>query len=138
MLTSQSKASLTIKNYLGGVYYLTVDETEIRGNDLLLIESKHSTRDLLPSASDIKDGLLKMFLFINLKEILTDGVRYQPCPVLKLTSAKLEGSVASTDAAAVQQQFFATNNFSKKRIVFMESLFAEACVNGFGVAVSGV
>jgi hypothetical protein len=44
------KATLTIKNYLGGFYYFTCDEVEIHGNELYLIEGKHSKeKSSLPS-----------------------------------------------------------------------------------------
>ncbi len=59
-----TKAIITIRNYLGGYYYFTSDEVEIKGNNIFLIEGKHSRTNSLPSLEDIKDGLLKMILFI--------------------------------------------------------------------------
>jgi len=82
------KATLTIKNYLGGFYYFTCDEVEIHGNDLYLIEGKHSKEKKLPSLEDIKDGLLKMILFTNLENVQIEGKNYNPIPILKLTTAK--------------------------------------------------
>jgi len=82
------KATLTIKNYLGGFYYLTCDEVEIHGNDLYLIEGKHSKERGLPSIEDIKDGLLRMILFTNLENVQIEGKNYNPVPILKLTTAK--------------------------------------------------
>jgi len=41
---------------------------------------------LIPSLEDIKDGLLKMILFTNLKELKMQGKEYHPFAVLKLTS----------------------------------------------------
>lgn len=80
------KATLTIKNYLGGHYYLTCDEVEIDKENIYLIEGKHTKRDKLPSLEDIKDGLLKMILFTNLKEVRIDERGYNPIPILKLTT----------------------------------------------------
>lgn len=80
------KATLTIKNYLGGLYYFTCDEVEIHGNDLYLIEGKHSKGKELPSLDDIKDGLLKMIIFTNLKNVHFKGKTYNPVPILKLTT----------------------------------------------------
>lgn len=80
------KATITIKNYLGGYYFFTCDEVEIKNNKIYLIEGKHSKQSLIPSLEDIKDGLLKMILFTNLKEVKKDGIEYQPVAVLKLTS----------------------------------------------------
>ena len=81
-----TKATLTIKNYLGGYYYFTCDEAKLSKNSIYLIEGKHSQGSILPSTEDIKDGLIKMILFSNLKEVKIDGREYTPLPVLKLTS----------------------------------------------------
>ncbi len=80
------KATLTIKNYLGGYYFFTCDEVEIERGTVYLIEGKHSKQSIIPSLEDIKDGLLKMILFTNLKEIKIDEKEYNPVAVLKLTS----------------------------------------------------
>jgi hypothetical protein len=80
-----TKAIITIQNYLGGLYYFTADEVEVRGNNVFLIEGKHSKTNSLPSLEDIKDGLLKMILFTNLEDVKADGEKYKPIAVLKLT-----------------------------------------------------
>ncbi|HOL87496.1 MAG TPA: hypothetical protein PLK32_09085 [Defluviitoga tunisiensis] len=82
---SGTKAIITIQNYLGGFYYFTTDEVEIKGKDVYLIEGKHSKTNSLPSLEDIKDGLLKMILFTNLEDVKADGENYNPIAVLKLT-----------------------------------------------------
>lgn len=79
------KGSITITNYLGGNYYLTLDEVEISDSRIYLIEAKHSRRSMLPSPSDIKDALIKMALFTNLSDVESDGAVYDPMPVMKLT-----------------------------------------------------
>jgi len=61
------KATLTIKNYLGGYYYFTSDEVMTDKQTIYLIEGKHTKTDSLPSLGDIKDGLLKMILFTNFR-----------------------------------------------------------------------
>jgi len=81
------KATLTIKNYLGGYYYFTVDEVDIKKDIIYLIEGKHSKQSLIPSLDDIKDGLVKMILFTNLKKVKIGDGEYSPIAVLKLTSA---------------------------------------------------
>jgi hypothetical protein len=53
------KAKITISNYLGGLYYFTVDEVIVNKDNIKLIECKYSKRAVLPSISDIKDGCLK-------------------------------------------------------------------------------
>ena len=81
-----SKATLTIKNFLGGYYFFTCDEVKIENEFIYLIEGKHSKQSLIPSLEDIKDGLLKMILFTNLKEVKVENKKYIPIPILKLTS----------------------------------------------------
>jgi len=80
------KATLTIKNYLGGYYFLTCDEVNIENRTIYLIEGKHSKRSFIPSLNDIKDGLVKMILLTNLKEVKIGNVDYFSIPELKLTS----------------------------------------------------
>ncbi len=82
---SGTKSIITIQNYLGGLYYFTADEVEVKGNNVFLIEGKHSKTNSLPSLEDIKDGLLKMILFTNLEDVKADGEKYKPIAVLKLT-----------------------------------------------------
>ncbi|GHT25232.1 hypothetical protein AGMMS49953_09710 [Endomicrobiia bacterium] len=62
-LNTLSKAKITISNYLGGKYFFTVDEVVLNKNIVKLVESKHSRNSVLPGASDIKDGLVKMILY---------------------------------------------------------------------------
>src|SRR5690554_3544491 len=72
-LSSLSKAKITITNYLGGQYFLTVDEVLVSRSKVNLIEGKHSKSALLPSKGDIKDGLLKMILYSNLEDVKING-----------------------------------------------------------------
>jgi len=80
-----TKAIITIQNYLGGYYYFTSDEAEVKGNNVFLIEGKHSKNNSLPSLEDIKDGLFKMILFTNLEDVKIDNKDYSSVAVLKLT-----------------------------------------------------
>jgi len=82
------KAIITIKNYLGGYYYLTVDEANIRNDNINLIEAKHTLYGNLPSNDDIRDGLVKMILFTNLKEVMVKDKEYHPRSFLKLSVEK--------------------------------------------------
>jgi hypothetical protein len=85
---SGAKATLTIKNYLGGFYYFTCDEVDLHKNTIQLIEGKHSKQSIIPTLEDIKDGLVKMILFTNLRAVKIDNTEYNPVAVLKLTSNK--------------------------------------------------
>lgn len=82
------KATITIKNYLGGYYYFTTDEVEINERNVYLIEGKHTKTTNLPSLNDIKDGLLKMILFTNLENVRVGNKKYNSIPILKLTTGK--------------------------------------------------
>lgn len=82
------KATLTIKNYLGRYYFFTCDEVEIKRKKIYLIEGKHSNQSIIPSLEDIKDGLLKMILFTNLREVKIGKKEFESVAVLKLTSNK--------------------------------------------------
>jgi hypothetical protein len=81
-----TKATITITNYLGGKYFFTSDEIELHNDRLFLIEGKHTKTDRLPSLGDIKDGLLRMILLTNLKDVQVKEEKYTPIPVLKLTT----------------------------------------------------
>jgi hypothetical protein len=82
----EEKAKITIKNYLGGEYRLTVDEIVIKENKIYLIEKKNSDKSVIPGISDIKDGFLRMILFTNLSKVMVDGKKFEHYPVLGLTS----------------------------------------------------
>ncbi|MEJ5268385.1 MAG: hypothetical protein WHW07_11355, partial [Bacteroidales bacterium] len=92
-LSTLTKAKITIENYLGGKYYFTVDELVIQKSTLFLIEDKHSKISILPSIGDIKDGLLKMILFSNLKNVSVSGKEYKIIPTLKLTSSRIKDEI---------------------------------------------
>lgn len=84
---SGDKGKVNIRNHLGGVYNLTVDEVLLQDdNTVHLVEAKHSSQKVLPSINDIKDALIKMVLFTNFDAVSINGSPYKHRPVLKLTS----------------------------------------------------
>ena len=131
LLSSSTKASITITNYLGGEYYFTVDEISIKNNKCFLIEAKHSKHSLLPNITDIKDGLLKIILYTNLKDVMIKNIAYKPIPIIKLTSPQLKGVIKSTDSIKKRDNFIKNNPFSKKQIEIITKLFLEANTNNF-------
>ncbi len=114
------KARLIVKNYLGGYYYLTCDEVEIHGENLYLIEGKHTKTSNLPSLGDVKDGLLKMMLFTNLEDVKVDGVNYNPVPILKLTTGS------------------GIKPLNESKSEMLDVLKREAKTNGFRVVINGL
>ena len=116
-----SKAILTITNYLKGNYFFTCDEFKIIINDAYLIEAKNTRTNKLPSSADIKDGLMKMILFVNLKNVMVDGKEYVVKPVLKLTTG--EG--------------FNLEKYREKNGEFFKRLIEEAKKNKFTITING-
>jgi len=116
------KATLTIKNYLGGLYYFTADEIHIKNDNLFLIEGKHSKQSLIPSSEDIKDGLVKMILFTNLKDVKIGDKEYSPIAALKLTSEKR----------------FSVEELSKSQLKQLRLLKEEAEKNKFYVTINDI
>ena len=114
------KGTITITNYLGGNYYFTSDEVELHNNNIWLIDAKHTKTDNFPSLGDIKDGLLKMMLFTNLKEVKINGKNLNPVPILKLTTG---------DNFSIEK----LNDEQKK---FLEVLKKEAKTNGFRILIN--
>ena len=115
-----TKAMLTIKNYLGGYYFLTADEIKLVNKSICLIEGKHSKESIIPSTEDIKDGLIKMILLSNLEEVKIGANRYTPLPILKLTSSKI----------------FSKDNLSPSKLKLLKLLRKEAIKNNFDVLVN--
>lgn len=134
-LSTASKAKLNITNFLGGTYFFTVDEVIEFDAKLHLIEAKHTKNALLPTKSDIKDGLLKLILYCNFATVRVGAKQFQHLPILKLTSTKLIGSVNSKSDASEIQDFLTKNNFTATRIVLINTLFEEATKNNFLVII---
>lgn len=132
-LSTVSKAKITITNYLGGQYFLTVDEIEITSETIFLIEGKHSKNNILPNKADIKDGLLKMILYSNLTDVKANGKKVESSPVLLLTSSLLKGSICSIDNKTKRNKFFENNNFSASQSQMIETLMNEANENKFTI-----
>lgn len=138
VLSTATKATITIKNYLGGLYYLTTDEIDIIDNNLYLIEAKHSENSKLPSIGDIKDGLLKMILYCNLTKVFIGDIPFNVIPNLKLTSTSITSKFNSTDSDNEKEIFFKVNQFNKNQIEIIESLLSESKINNFKITIQGV
>jgi len=128
---TNTKAKITIRNYLGGYYYFTVDEVASEGNVLYLIESKHSKSRHFPSYDDIKDGLLKMILYTNLSSLEVNGRKVKFKLVLRLTSSKIEGNYKMDNIVPF------VSKFGNKAKDFFRKLIEEAKFNGFEVWLEG-
>jgi len=134
-LSTLTKAKITITNYLGGQYFLTVDEIVLSKDIISLIEGKHSKNAKLPGKGDIKDGLLKMILYSNLSEVIIKGKKIKSEAVLSLTSAKLMGKLTSISPKKEKSTFYKLNNLSMTQIVLIENIFEEANLNNFKIII---
>ena len=130
-LSTSTKATITILNYLGGEYYLTTDEIEVKDDILYLVEGKHTRKDNLPKLGDIKDGLLKTILYVNLEDVEAEGKKYKTVPVLKLTSENITGSISSTSTSEEITIFLSKNPFTTRDLEIIKELFQEAQKNSF-------
>ncbi|MDJ0601570.1 MAG: hypothetical protein QNJ37_22330, partial [Crocosphaera sp.] len=92
-LVDGNKATFKIKNYLGGVYYLTPDEIIIKDNVYIIQESKNTSRKSFPKLSDIQDGLFKLILFSNLDRLYLNNKQIEFKTRLKLTGKNIIGSL---------------------------------------------
>jgi hypothetical protein len=137
-LSSETKGRITITNYLGGKYFFTCDETKIEGGTVFLIEAKHSARAKFPSLSDIKDGLLKMILYRNLKNLRVSEQPLNYKPVLRLTSNSLKGKISSDESDETLKEFSQTNRCKPIQFEFFQKLFAEARYNNFTLEIAGI
>lgn len=132
-LASDTKGKVTINNALFGKYYFTCDETKIENNTIYLIEAKHSQRAKLPSENDIKDGLVKMMLYTNLTGVKVGKNPFSHKVAIRLTSAKLNGSIQSTASNDELAKFSTENALGKKQQEFLQKLFQEARENNFTI-----
>lgn len=101
-----------------GNYYFTCDEVEVHGDEVYLVEAKHTETDEFPKKGDIKDGLLKLALFTNLRKVTVEGHQYRAVPFLKLTTRSRKLSLSDTQAD------------------ILESVKKEAALNGFGIRIN--
>lgn len=138
LLSTVSKAKITIENYLGGLYFFTVDEVFLKKKLLYIQECKHTVNSLLPSKGDIKDGLLKMILYANLVETRVNNINAKSIPVLMLTSKKIFGEISSTSNEKVINAFSLRNEFSAYQKKVLNLLIEEARENNFLIKIKGI
>ena len=121
-LEENTKGIFRISNYLGGQYYLTTDEVYWENDQLIIQESKNSSKGKLPAEDDIKDGLFKLILFANMEEVAVDGrENVQFITRLKLTG-DLMGSLFLPCATEGVLNFCAENRLTQthqKRLILL-------------------
>ena len=127
-LEENAKGVFRISNYLGGQYYLTADEVYWENDQLIIQESKNSSKGKLPSEDDIKDGLFKLILFANMEEVEVDErTNIQFITRLKLTG-DLIGSLFLPCATEDIFNFCAENRLPQthqKRLILLNQETSE-------------
>ncbi len=133
-LTGQ-KEVITIKNFIGGYYFWTVDEALRTGDQILLVEKKHTSRSILPSLGDVKDAFLRMVLFTNLTQVTVEGRIYKPYAAVGLTSDYLKGYCHSNMRASELEKFFESNALKSRARLLISKIFSEGEANNFMILV---
>lgn len=128
-LEDGGKSIFLIENYLGGVYHLTADEVLRERGGYIIQESKNTTRNFLPSISDIKDGLFKLILFANLDSLKVKGREAKFSTRLKLTGYKVKGNIQLPCKKPEIDKFAKANKISIAHLKTLNALNLEATHN---------
>ncbi|MEH2301517.1 MAG: hypothetical protein V7K88_21625 [Nostoc sp.] len=123
------KATFSIENYLGGIYYLTADEILFENNMYTIQESKNTSTASLPKLPDIQDGLFKLILFSNLDSLMLNGQEVLFVTKLKLTGNNVVGSIVFPDASLEELEYFLEVNikiFNTNQRAIIKKLALEA------------
>lgn len=128
-LEDGGKSIFFIENYLGGVYHLTADEVLHERGKYIIQESKNSTKKIMPSTSDIKDGLFKLILFANLDSLKVNGRKVEFSTRLKLTGYKVNGVIRFPSRKKELEKFISSNNISRAQVELLKKLNIEATQN---------
>ena len=122
------KATFSIENYLGGVYYLTPDEIFYKDNVYTIQESKNTSQYSLPKLADIQDGLFKLILFSNLDTLTLNEQPVSFITKLKLTGNNVINSIVFPASTTELTSFLEVNNtiFNKEEKILIKKLALEA------------
>lgn len=137
-LTENSeKPIFEMQNNLGGNYYLTSDEIFIdeKSKKVIIQESKNATDSRLPKEADIKDGLFKILLFSQIKDLKIDDVKYQYSVSLKLTGT-ISSSISLPAEKAAIENFIKKENFSNSEAKLIIMLDEEAIENKYKIMIT--
>lgn len=128
-LADGSKARFNIRNYLGGVYYLTADEVIKEGSRYVIQESKNATKRSLPSLDDIKDGIFKLALFSNIDVLMLEDRKVEFSVRLKLTGKGLCKTLTMPCSNCELEQFLARSTFTGREKEIIRKLQVECFHN---------
>jgi hypothetical protein len=134
-LGTGEKMRIIIKNYLGGLYYFTIDDVEVIHNTYLLMECKHSNTTAIPSTDDIKDGLLKLMVLSNIKTLKNNDDVISHKSGLRLTSKIMKGSLNEMSNTNDIKEFCIQNNLPSSKHLFLTSLIRELKENNIKLII---
>ncbi len=128
-LTDGDKAIISLENYLGGEYHLTIDEVFEEDGKIVLQECKNTGEGKFPKVADIKDGLLKLILYSNIDTLSReDGGEIDFRVQLKLTG-KLKGRLVIPSNKHVIDKFCGDNKLSTGETSIIAALQQEVAYN---------
>jgi hypothetical protein len=91
----------------------------------------HSKNSLFPSIADMKDGIIRMMLFVNLAETEIANRAVKHFPVLGLTSPKFKGFCHNIMSEREIKSCLAKNDLSLQQQKAILSVFNEGKLNNF-------
>ncbi|MCE7948103.1 MAG: hypothetical protein DYG88_11810 [Chloroflexi bacterium CFX4] len=122
------KMSIQIVNQLGGQYFLTVDGLYREGDNIVFQEAKNASKGVLPSLTDIQDGLFKLILFANMEVLTVDDV-VMPFRVELHLSGNFAGKLGLPASAEAIAAFTTHNRFNRMQTTLLYLLNQEATAN---------
>lgn len=135
-LSDGRKASIELKNFLGGRYHLTADEVFWEGDRLILQESKNS-KGRLPSLDAVRDALFKNILFMSIGNLYLDGAEIPFETRVKLTGNLRGGLELPADDRRKITVFAEQNQLSQDQVQMLNLLQKEVLVNpGFTIEIA--
>jgi hypothetical protein len=135
-LGEDDKGIFSIINYQGGEYYLTADEIYWENDQLVIQESKNTTKKKFPSPGDIKDGLFKLILFTNMERVDVDDRTDVPFVTrLKLTG-NLTGHLFLPNSTNRVSNFCRENHLKPNDQKTITLLNQEAGMNDFQIWIT--
>ena len=135
-LSEVPKGFFTISNYLGGEYYLTSDGILWENNQLVIEESKNTTKEKLPTNNDIKDGLFKLILYSNMEQVAFDDMEDVPFITRLRLTGDLTGTLSLPCAPRLVSTFCRENNLKPAKQKTIILLNQEADRNNLQIQIA--
>jgi len=129
------KALFELENNLGGKYFLTSDDVFINKERVIIQEAKNSSRSPMPGLTDIKDGVFKIILFSNLREVIVGDMSLPVQVRLRLTGNNIQGKIELPEREETINRFVRSNLLSGANVNKISWLNNEASRNNFQILI---